>query len=271
MNVAALFQPIWMCSLSLFGLFFGGWSPASVLVCFWFEKLTRVTLMGARILIHRNATRARGHYRSQLGYGGEAAYYSTSTLTIGGKTYRRDTRDGTGGAKVTFFSEYVVLVVVAETIAVGALYWALGKMIDWTGAVDRIDFVRQEWQSKAWLVVAPLVVEFVYDVIVRLRARSFAALKIDAITTMSSSNLLLTAFLAMLAFSAMTKSPHVFTFAVVLLLGKLIYECSLVVFGRDWEHRMNESTELDAVADEKAANKVKSKRSRQREDDERPL
>ena len=52
-----------MCSVALYGLLLGGWSPASVIVCFWFEKLTRVILMTGQIYIHREATQKRGNYR----------------------------------------------------------------------------------------------------------------------------------------------------------------------------------------------------------------
>lgn len=51
--------------MALYGLLWGGWSPASVIVCFWIEKLTWFTLMAAQIYIHRETTQKSGHVRTQ--------------------------------------------------------------------------------------------------------------------------------------------------------------------------------------------------------------
>lgn len=61
------------------GMYLGGWSPATALALYWLENVVGGALVAARIAIHRERTRARGHYRRQLGV------QITSTVKVAGR------------------------------------------------------------------------------------------------------------------------------------------------------------------------------------------
>jgi hypothetical protein len=151
-----LVHPMWMFSVVFFGLLAGGWSPASVIVCFWFEKLTRVSLMAARVYIHRKATRKRGHYRSQIDtYAGgpernkHASFGRAWRQTVprlfvlgeaGGKSTPSQQTKASGAA--TLLSQFVGMSVVVEVLTLVVIVWALSSMDDWTQSTSVWGFVR---------------------------------------------------------------------------------------------------------------------------------
>lgn len=225
-----LLQPVWMCSVTLYGLLYGGWSPASVIVCFWFEKLTRVSLVAARIFIHREATQKRGHFRKHLDIQLGTKDWSTGKF--------RNSPIGSG----SLFGEFVGLSVLTEVLTLGVMIWALGSMEDWTHTASGWAFVKQEWLSKAWIIVLPLVITFVIDTVTTLRQRSFASVKVMAIVTNRTANLILTAFLIAMWLGNYTQLPNLLVLACILIAVKTIYEISLTIFGRDWEAKMNDGT-----------------------------
>ena len=46
------------------GYFGAGWSPGTTLLLYWLESIAMVLLISGRIILHRRATRKRGHYRT---------------------------------------------------------------------------------------------------------------------------------------------------------------------------------------------------------------
>jgi hypothetical protein len=246
-----LVQPIWVFSVVFFGLLSGSWSPASVIVCFWFEKLVRVSLMAARIFIHRETTRKRGHYRSHVDtYAGgpersnhkslgRAWGQSTPRLFVHGEAGTNSTPPQSikPTGRATFFGEFVVGAVVVEVFTLVVIVWALSTMDDWTQSASVWGFVKQEWLAKAWIIVLPLVIHFVIDTIVALRRRSFASIKAQATVTHSSSSLILPVFLLAMWIANYTEAASVLVFACVLVAAKTIYEITNVLLGRDWELR----------------------------------
>jgi hypothetical protein len=46
------------------GYFGGGWSPGTTLLLYWIEGILIAGLISVRIVLHRRATRKRGHYRA---------------------------------------------------------------------------------------------------------------------------------------------------------------------------------------------------------------
>jgi hypothetical protein len=225
-----LLQSVWMCSVALYGLLYGGWSPASVIVCFWFEKLTRVSLVAARIFIHRQATRKRGHFRKHLDIQLGTKDWSTGKF--------RNSPIGSG----SLLGEFIGLSVLTEVLTLGVMVWALGSMEEWTHTASGWAFVKQEWLSKAWIIVLPLVMTFVIDTVTTLRQRSFASVKVMAIVTNRTANLILTAFLIAMWLGHYTKLHNLLVLACILIAVKTIYEISLTIFGRDWEAKMNDGT-----------------------------
>ncbi len=223
-----LLQPVWMCSVTLYGLLLGGWSPASVIVCFWFEKLTRVSLVAARIFIHREVTQKRGHFRKHL------------DMDIGTKDWKTGKFVGAPIGSGSLLAEFVGLSVLTEVMTLGVMVWALSSMDEWTHTATGWAFVKQEWLSKAWIIVLPLVVQFVIDTATHLRRSSFASVKVLAIVTNRTANLILTSFLIAMWMASYTKLSNVLVLACILIGVKTIYEISLIFAGRDWEAKMND-------------------------------
>ena len=245
---SALLQPAWMCSVALYGLLWGGWSPASVIVCFWFEKLTRVTLMAAQIYIHRETTQKRGHFRTQHEiYKGGPQRSKKRDHAILGSAQRLHVHDGTNpkaGVKVmtsgSLFAQFVTISVVAEVLTLGVMIWVLGSMAEWTHAASGWVFVEQEWLAKAWIIVLPLVLLFVIDTITNLRQRSFSAVKVQAMATYGTASLIMPVFLLAMWLANFTEMSNLIVLACVLVAAKTIYEIAHVALGRDWELRWND-------------------------------
>lgn len=257
--VGDLLQPIWTCTISLYGLLLGDWSPASVIVCFWFEKLTRVTLVAARIYIHREATHKRGHYRKQL------------DLQLGTKDWETNKFHNAPIGSGSLLKEFIHLSILTEVLTLGVMVWGLSSMQDWTHSASSWAFVKQEWLSKAWIIVLPLVVQFAIDVIGPLRQQSFASVKVLAVVTNRTANLVLTAFLLALWLSNYIKLPNL-TLLVCGLIGvKSIYEVSLVMFGRDWELKWNDGISGRLWKSDPEFVKYANEETRLRAQDEAPL
>jgi Family of unknown function (DUF6498) len=245
---SALLQPVWMCSVALYGLLAGGWSPASVMVCFWFEKLTRVTLMAAQIYIHRETTRKRGHYRLQhANYTGGSQRRRKTERAVPGSLQpvhlHEDDDIAARGKLVTsgsLLAQFVAMSVVAEVLTLGVMLWVLSSMDEWTQAASGWAFVKQEWMGKAWIIVIPLVLHFVIDTVAHLRKRSFVAVKVQAMKTYGTASLITPVFLLSMWLASYTDLATLVVLACVLIVAKTIYEITHVILGRDWEMRAND-------------------------------
>ncbi len=245
---SALLQPVWMCGVALYGLIAGGWSPASVVVCFWFEKLTRVILMAAQIYIHREATRKRGHYRMHheifMGSPERPKKRGRAVMGSGERLHVDDGSNSKAPATVTtsgsLFGQFVAISIVAEMLTLGVMTWVLGSMEEWTQSASGWAFVRQEWLDKAWFIVLPLLLHFVIDTIFHLRKRSFAAVKMQATTTYGIASLITPAFLIAIWLANIIETSSLIMFACVLIAAKTIYEISHIVLGSNWELRAND-------------------------------
>ena len=241
-----------MCSVALYGLLLGGWSPASVIVCFWFEKLTRVILMTGQIYIHREATQKRGHYRLHheiYGGGLERRKKTDRTVSSSLKPLRvGDDFDVKAGGKVvrsgSLLGQFVTISVVAEVITLGVMLWVLSSMDEWTHAAGGWAFVKQEWLAKAWIIVLPLVLHFVIDTISHLRKRSFAAVKMQAMRTYGMASLITPVFLLAMWRANFTEMSNLVVLACVLIGAKTLYEITYIVLGRDWEMRANDRVDM---------------------------
>ncbi|TAG03153.1 MAG: hypothetical protein EAZ43_07190 [Betaproteobacteria bacterium] len=257
-TASELVQPLWTFSVVFFGLLSGGWSPASVIVCFWFEKLTRVCLMTARIYIHRESTGKRGHYRSHIDtYAGgpERSDKKTFGRALGGNASRLFVHGQAGAESAsskrispsgapTLLNQFIGMSLVVELLSLIVIVWALSTMDDWTQSRSVWGFVKQEWQSKAWIIVLPLVIHFVIDTITTLRQRSFASIKAQAMVTHSSASLILPVFLLAMWIANYTETAGVLVFACVLVAAKTIYEVSIILLGRDYELRSGDRLAL---------------------------
>jgi len=251
----------------LHGLLAGGWSPASVLVCFWFERFTRNVLTMTTIYLHRRATRKRGHYRTQMDvHGGGLQVIVTSEQS--GRWVKSKPRTTKTVQATTLLGEFTVMAIITEVMVIALLAWLLSRMDDWTGKLDVLAFVQQEWRSKALLVVLPMVIAFAIEMSGPLGKRSFAWMRETAIVNMRSGNLILTAALLGFGMAYFSKAPNVMILACVLVAAKGIYECSLVYFGRDWEMRLNDRIAAGMSDEGRKAVEVERKR---RQDDEMPM
>ncbi len=251
MIASELIHPLWVCSVVYFGLLNGGWSPASVIACFWLEKLTRVSLMAARIYIHREATHKRGHYRSHVDtYAGgserskhksfgRAWRQGTSRLFVPGEAGDKSTPPESIKPKgaPTFLGQFIGASLVVEILTLIMIVWALSTMDDWTQTASVWAFIKQEWLTKSWIIVLPLVIHFVVDTITALRKRSFASIKAQAMVTQSAANLILPAFLLAMWIANYTEAANVLVFACVLVAAKTTYEITVILLGRDWDLR----------------------------------
>ncbi len=244
----ALLQPAWTCAVALYGLLVGGWSPASVIVSFWFEKLTRVILMAAQIYIHREATQKRGHFRMQhdIFVGGPKRTTKRGRAVTGSQQalHVHSGDELTASAKTrtsgSLFSQFVAVSTVAEVLTLGVMLWVLSAMDEWTQAVGGWAFVKQEWLAKAWVIVLPMVLHFVIDAIFHLRKRSFAAVKTQAMATYGKASLIMPVFLIALWLANYTEQSSLVVIACVLIAAKTVYEIAYIVFGQDWEQRAND-------------------------------
>jgi hypothetical protein len=280
-----LVQPLWTFSVVFFGLLSGGWSPASVIVCFWFEKLTRVSLMTARIYIHRQSTRKRGHYRSQIDtYAGgpersdrktlgRAWGGSASRLFVYGQagTKSASSKPMSPSGAPTLLSQFIGISFVVEVLTLIVIVWAISSMDDWTQSTSVWGFVKQEWQSKGWIIVLPLVIHFVIDTITTLRERSFASIKAQAIVTHSSANLILPVFLLAMWIANYAEAAHVLVFACVLVAAKTIYEISIIVLGRDYELRSGDRVTMRLWRSDPTYARYAKREAAQRVRDEEPM
>lgn len=241
-----------MCSVVLYGLLLGGWSPASVIVCFWFEKLTRVILMTGQIFIHREATQKRGHYRlhHEIYMGGPLRTKEAHRAVSGSlkPLPLHDDSDAKGGGKVvtsgSLLGQFVTISVVAEVLTLGVMLWVLSSMDEWTHAAGGWAFVKQEWLAKAWIIVLPLLLHFVIDTITHLRKRSFAAVKMQAMGTYGMASLITPVFLLAMWLANFTEMSNLVVLACVLIAAKTIYEITYIVLGRDWEMRANDRVDV---------------------------
>lgn len=262
-----LIQPLWSAVFVLHGLLLGGWSPASVLVCFWFERLTRNVLTIATLYMHRKARNQRGHYRAQMNVHGGGAQVIVTTEPSGAWVKKKPRTTQTVQA-TTLLGEFTVMAILTEVMVIALLVWLLSRMGDWTGKLDVLAFVQQEWRSKAWIVVLPMVIGFTVEMTGPIGQRSFAWMRETAIVNMRSGNLILTAALLGVGLAYFTQAPNVLILACILVAAKGIYEGSLTFFGRDWEMRLNDRIAV-GLSDE-GRNAVEAERKR-RHDDELPM
>ena len=261
---ANLIQPLWSTAFMLHGLLVAGWSPASVLVCFWFERLTRNLLTIATIYAHRKARNQRGHYRAQMDvHGGGMQVIVTSEQ--GGKWLKKKPRTTGTVQATTLLGEFAVMAVITELIVIALMVWLLSRMDDWTGKLDVLTFVQQEWRRSAWIVVLPMVIRFAFELWGPIGSRSFAWMRETAIVNMRSGNLILTAALLGLGLAHFSKAPNILILACLLVAVKGIYECSLAFFGRDWESRLNDR--IAAGMGEDGQNAVTAEHKRRAEDE----
>jgi hypothetical protein len=264
---AHLIQPLWSAVFVLHGLLLGGWSPASVLVCFWFERLTRNMLTVALIYAHRKARNQRGHYRAQMNvHGGGLQVIVTSEQ--GGTRAKKKPRTTQTEQPPTLLGEFTMTMILTEVMVIALLAWQLTRMDDWTGKLDVLAFVQQEWRSKAWIVVLPMVIGFAIEMLGPIGQRSFAWMRETAIVNMRSGNLILTAALLGVGLAHFTQAPNVLILAGILVAAKGIYEGSLTFFGRDWEMRLNDS--IAAGMSDEGRQAVQAER-KLRQDDELPM
>lgn len=267
---AHLIQPLWSAVFVLHGLLVGGWSPASVLVCFWFERLTRNVLTVALIYAHRKARNQRGHYRAQMnvnrgmGGGGAQGIVTPEKSSRRGKKKHRTTETE---QPPTLLGEFTVTMILTEVMVIALLAWLLSRMDGWTGQLDVIAFMQQEWRSKAWIVVLPLVIGFAIEMSGPIATRSFAWMRETAIVNMRSGNLILAAALMGFGVAYFTQAPNVMIVTSMLVVAKGIYESSLTFFGRDWEMRLNDSIAAGMSEDGRKSVEAELKR---RQDDELP-
>jgi hypothetical protein len=157
--VGALFRLLQLVGLNLVpvaGMFFGGWSPATALALYWCENLVGGALVAARIAIHRERTRARGHYRPHLGI------KISGSLKVAGSKEPRDV------APKTLLAE-LVWTVTAFTLAHGLFLWLLLAMMK---AVPD----RGELRTGLIAMVAIQLIGFAWDY-PRLGERPFAWVK----------------------------------------------------------------------------------------------
>lgn len=269
---AHLIQPLWSAVFVLHGLLLGGWSPASVLVCFWFERLTRNVLTVALIYAHRKARNQRGHYRAQMnvvnpgvGSGGTQVI---ATPEKSGRRGKKKHRAVETEQPPTLLGEFTMTMILTEVMVIALLAWQLSHMDDWTGKLDVLAFVQQEWRSKAWIVVLPMVIGFAIEMLGPIGQRSFAWMRETAIVNMRSGNLILTAALLGVGLAHFTQAPNVLILAGILVAAKGIYEGSLTFFGRDWEMRLNDR--IAAGMSDEGRQAVEAER-KLRQDDELPM
>ena len=142
------------------GVFFGGWSPATALALYWLENLVGGALVAARIAIHRERTRARGHYRRHLGF------EMTSTLKVAGQAKPVDV------TPKTLLAEYVVALV-AFCVAHGIVLFVLLVLM------MKVAPDRAELRTGAIAMIGIQLVGFAYD-LPRLGERPFAWIKAAA-------------------------------------------------------------------------------------------
>ena len=266
MFVAAstLLQPLWSTAYVLHGLLVVGWSPASLLVCFWFERLMRNLLTIATIYLHRKATRKRGHYRAQMDVHGSGLQVIV-TSEQSGRLVKKKPRSTRTVQATTLLGEFTVMAILTEVMVVALLGWLLSCMNDWTGKLDVLAFVQQEWRSKGVIVLLPLVIGFVVEISGRINTRSFAWMRETAIVNMRSGNLILTAALLGFGLAYFSSAPNVLILACMLVIAKGIYECSLSYFGRDWEMRLNDR--IAAGMSDEGRKLVEAERQRRLDDE----
>ena len=240
-HASAYLQPLWTCSVLFYGLFYAGWSAAGVIVCFWFENLTRVSLVAARIYIHREATHLRGHYRRHFDY-----------VNLDKEIEKREFPDkfpNTAIGSGTLFAEYVSSSLISEALSLIALTFfliAIHTEDSWSQPIGGWEFVKQQWLSKSWIIVLPLIVEFVIDTMVSLRRQSFTSIRVVAAATYESTHWIwLAVLLSMILIEfareyvhAIPVAPGVLV-ACVLISLKTLYQISLALSNRDWQAWLN--------------------------------
>jgi hypothetical protein len=63
----ALLQVLALNGVTLYGVYFLGWSWGTALVLYWCETVLGTFFITLRMLLHRRLTHKRGYYRAQLG------------------------------------------------------------------------------------------------------------------------------------------------------------------------------------------------------------
>jgi hypothetical protein len=277
--VNGLFQPLWLCAVVLYGLIYLGWSPASVLVCFWFEKLTRIALVAARIYIHQVATKKRGHFRAQLGFlpkGSKsrglaferrAATGSGTRLFVSSGGSPATRFEGTG----TLLSNFVWVCAIGEVFGLLVMLWALKGMEEWTASSGVWAFIWQEWLNKSWIIVLPLVIQFVIETFTTLRKMSFQSIKTLAVTTHSSTSIMLPLFWIALLIAQYFDWQVLLPLVYLLVISKTLYETSLVIFGRNWETGFGDRLESKLWGDDPAYARYAKQEAERRRQDEEPM
>ncbi len=274
-----LFQPLWLCAVLLYGLIDLGWSPASVVVCFWFEKLTRIVLVAARIYIHQVATQKHGHFRSQIGF-------FPKQSRPRGFSFERGAARG-GGTRLwvseaenavarqsrpsTLVGNFVWVCAVSEVFGFLVMLWALKTMDEWTATTGVLAFIWQEWLAKSWIIVVPLVIQFVIETLTTLRKMSFLEVKTLATTTHSSTSIILPVFWIAILLAQYLELPIVLPLVYVLVVGKTLYETSLVIFGRSWEASASDRLDGKLWGRDPTYARYAKQEAKQRRRDEEPI
>lgn len=277
--ISRLFQPLWLCAVVLYGLIYASWSPASVVVCFWFEKLARIVLIAARIYIHQVATRKRGHFRAQIGF-------FPKTSKPRGLSFERRAATGSGtrlwvsdsgntatkhSAPSTLLGNFVWICAISELFGLLVMLWALHAMSEWTAATGVWSFIWQEWLAKSWIIVLPLVLQFVIETLTTLRKLSFGEIKALAITTHSSTSIVLPVFWIAIVLAQYLEMPILLPMVYLLVIVKTLYETSLVIFGRSWESGAGDRLDQKLWGDDPDYAKYAKQEAKRRVQDEEPI
>lgn len=274
--ISRLFQPRWLSAVLLYGLIYAGWSPASVVVCFWFEKLTRIVLVAARIYVHQVATRKRGHFRAQIGF-------FPKSSTPRGLEFERRAATGSGtrlwvsasvntatknASPSTLLGNFVWICAISELFGLLVMLWALHGMSEWTAITGVWAFIWQEWLAKSWIIVLPLVIQFVIETLTTLRRMSYGEIKALAITTHSSTSIILPVFWIAIVLAQYLELPILLPMVFLLVVVKTLYETSLVIFGRSWERGAGDRLDQKLWGDDPGYAKYAKQEAKRRAQDE---
>lgn len=141
-------------AIPLYGVEFQGWSGTTVIVLYWFENLLVTVFTCARIALHRQLTRKRGHWRRDVLTGGRSN--SGASLHLLGE-----------------YSLFAFMFTLAHGVFVGAfvLIARSGEVRDAAWQFSSEQFAR----GALWMLAA-ILLEFLFDA-ATIRSRSFAWIK----------------------------------------------------------------------------------------------
>jgi hypothetical protein len=123
-GVGRLLPVLGVNAVPVVGVFFEEWSAATALSLYWCENVLGSLLVALRILVHRAATRKRGHQRQQLSL---AAHNARDE---GGRPGGRGRGGHSGKLPGSFLGEYVRLALGATAVHGLLLWFLLRKVLD---------------------------------------------------------------------------------------------------------------------------------------------